>query len=478
MSSILWHDYETFGTDPALDRPSQFAAIRTDLELEQVGEPVMIYCAAPDDVLPSIDACLITGISPQDTRKNGLIEPTFIDQILSEFMQPKTCGAGYNSIRFDDEVTRHCLYRNFHDPYAREWQNGNSRWDIIDMIRTTYALRPEGIEWPIDDAGIPSFRLEKLTEANGLAHDAAHDALSDVEATINLAKLVRLKQPKLYEYCWSLRDKHSAGRLIDLKSNKPLLHVSSKIPAERGCTTIVMPVCVHPKNQNGIVCIDLSVDPKGWINLSPDEIRARLYSKTSDLPQGAERVPIKTVHLNRSPILCPLAMLDTQSAARLKIDPTRCESHWQTLLAQDDLDKKIVEVLDEPYENDNDVEASLYSGFIGNADRLVCDRILKATDQQLERESFIFEDDRLSELFIRYKARHYSEALTPEERSTWTEYLFDKYFSQDASGKSRFEQYWDDLQRRFDDPINQENISLLDDLKVWAVDFQRRFNRA
>lgn len=478
MASILWHDYETFGTNPALDRPSQFAAIRTNLELEQVGEPVMVYCSAPDDVLPNIDACLITGITPEDTREKGLTEPEFIDRILSEFMQPQTCGAGYNSIRFDDEVTRHCLYRNFHDPYAREWQNGNSRWDIIDMVRTTYALRPDGIEWPLDDAGVPSFRLEKLTAANGLAHEAAHDALSDVEATINLAKLIKQKQPKLYDYCWRLRDKHLAGQMIDLRSHKPLVHVSSKIPAERGCTTIVMPVCVHPTNQNGIVCIDLSVDPGVWIDLSTEEIRARLYARTSELPEGVERVPLKTVHLNRSPILCPLAMLDSRSAARLKIDVSRCEDHWRSLLAYDDLERKLVDVLNEPYEKPQDAEASLYSGFIGKPDRTVCDRVLRATEEQLSRENFVFDDDRLNELFIRYKARHYPAALNTSERAIWMEYLFQTYFVKDTEEKSRCQKYLEDLERRYEDLKDTDKIHVLDELKRWALDFQRRFNSA
>jgi exodeoxyribonuclease-1 len=55
---------------------------------------------------------------------------------------------GYNSLRFDDEVTRNTLYRNLYSPYDREWQNGNSRWDIIDMVRACHDLRPEGIVWP------------------------------------------------------------------------------------------------------------------------------------------------------------------------------------------------------------------------------------------------------------------------------------------------------------------------------------------
>jgi len=193
--TLYWHDYETFGADPSRDRPVQFAGLRTDLDLNRIGEPLVLYARPANDFLPQPQACLVTGISPQLALERGVPECEFIERILQELARPGTCGAGYNSLRFDDEVTRYTLYRNFHDPYAREWQHGNSRWDIIDLVRTACALRPEGIEWPLREDGLPSFRLEDLTGANGISHGAAHDALADVEATIALARLVRQRQP-------------------------------------------------------------------------------------------------------------------------------------------------------------------------------------------------------------------------------------------------------------------------------------------
>jgi len=205
--TIYWHDYETFGANPSVDRPSQFAGIRTNTDLQVVGDPLMMYCQPVADSLPAPEACLITGITPQHASEHGIAEPQFIAQIQAEFSQPQTCGAGYNSLRFDDEVTRYSLYRNFYDPYAREWQNGNSRWDIIDMVRLTYALRPDTLIWPQREPGVPSFKLELLSSANGLEHESAHDALSDVMATIKLAQHIKTRQPQLYDYCWGLRNK-------------------------------------------------------------------------------------------------------------------------------------------------------------------------------------------------------------------------------------------------------------------------------
>ncbi len=216
MQTFYWHDYETWGAKPSVDRPSQFAGIRTDLDFNVIGEPLVMYCQPPADLLPSPEACLITGITPQQAQAEGLPEYQFIAKIHAELSQPDTCALGFNSIRFDDEVTRYTLYRNFYDAYEREWKNGNSRWDIIDMVRACRTLRPEGIEWPNRDDGLPSFKLTDLTAANGIAHEHAHDALSDVYATIAVAKLVKQKQPKLFNYLFKLRVKREVSALLNL----------------------------------------------------------------------------------------------------------------------------------------------------------------------------------------------------------------------------------------------------------------------
>ncbi|HEY3487270.1 MAG TPA: exodeoxyribonuclease I, partial [Gammaproteobacteria bacterium] len=233
-TSFYWFDYETSGVDPARDRPVQFAGVRTDADFRPIGEPLTIYCRFSDDILPQPDSCLITGITPQLANARGMNEVEFARRIHEELSQPGTCAVGYNSIRFDDEVTRYLFYRNFYDPYEREYKNGNSRWDIIDMVRMCYALRPEGISWPQHEDGAPSFRLEHLSKANGIKHEAAHDALSDVYATIGMAKLIKEKQPRLYEYLYNLRQKQEVSRLLNLRDRQPLLHTSSMFPSQTG----------------------------------------------------------------------------------------------------------------------------------------------------------------------------------------------------------------------------------------------------
>lgn len=429
LNTLYWHDYETWGEAPARDRPAQFAGVRTDEDLNILGEPLMIYCQPTPDYLPKPDACLITGLTPQLALEKGLPEYRFIAAIAAELGAPGTCGVGYNSIRFDDEVTRYTLYRNFYDPYEREWRNGNSRWDIIDMVRMTRALRPEGIAWPDYDDGRPCFRLEQLTAANHLVHAAAHDALSDVYATIALAQLIKTRQPRLYDYAYRLRDKRFAASLVDIDGHKPLLHFSSKFSGENGNAALVLPLALHPGNKNSVIAFNLSSDPADLLKLPVAELRARLFTRTEDLPEGEERLPLKEIHLNKSPMLLPPKMLDDSTAQRLAIDSARCYRHWQRLAnlspdEQQSLRTKLTALYSEQsFAESTDPEQMLYSGgFFGDQDKRLMQKIRALAPEVLAQTEFSFKDTRLPELLFRYRARNFSETLNPAEQLRWQEF--------------------------------------------------------
>ncbi|MDQ7073818.1 MAG: exodeoxyribonuclease I [Gammaproteobacteria bacterium] len=425
QNSFYWHDYETFGVDPKRDRAVQFAGIRTDAELNIISEPLVIYSRPSNDFLPSPEACLITGITPQLALEKGLSEAEFIKQIHAELSRASTCGVGYNSLRFDDEVTRFTLYRNFYDPYAREWQNGCSRWDIIDMVRLCYALRPEGINWPLRDDGTVSFRLEELSRANGIVHEAAHDALSDVYATIGLAKLIRQKQPKLYDYVLEKRNKQCVARLLDLQQKPMLLHTSRMFPAAYGCSTLVMPLAKHPTNNNGVIVFDLRQDPAALLSLSVEQIQQRLFTRQDQLPEGVERIALKTVHLNKCPVLSPSSVVrDPALQQRLQLDLAACEAHRQRLLHAEGLAQKIQQVHTAPeYEarqGDDDPELTLYGGgFLSRQDRALSDQLREVEPEALADFADRFQDERLPELLFRYRARNFPQTLNAEEQTAW-----------------------------------------------------------
>ena len=423
--TFYWHDYETFGADPSRDRPVQFAGLRTDQDLNPVGEPLVLYSRPADDFLPQPQACLVTGISPQLALDKGIPESAFIEAIHRELALPGTCSVGYNSLRFDDEVTRYTLYRNFYEPYGREWQNGNSRWDLIDLVRTAYALRPDGIEWPLREDGLASFRLQDLTTANGIAHEAAHDALSDVHATIAMARLVRDRQPRLYDYVLRHRDKRSAQTLLDVEGMKPVLHVSGMFGAQRHNIALIVPLALHPVNSNELVCYDLSADPAPLMELAPEQLGELLFSRTADLPEGTERPGIKSVHINRCPVLVTAKMADPATAERLGISGQRCREHLAALRNYRDRDSKaFVQKIQaiftgRQFEPVTDPDRMLYSGgFFSQHDKRAMEQVRACSPDELAASSFPFEDSRLPEMLFRYRARNFPQSLSSDERGT------------------------------------------------------------
>ncbi len=470
--TLYWHDYETFGADPRRDRPAQFAGVRTDGALNEIGEPLVIYCKPARDFLPHPEACLLTGITPQLADEKGLPEPEFIARIHAEFAQPNTCGVGYNSLCFDDEVTRFTLYRNFYDPYAREWQQGNSRWDIIDLVRMTYALRPDGIVWPQHEAGQPSFKLGDLVTANGIQHESAHDALSDVRATIALARLLRTQQPRLYDWLFQLRDKRKAATQLDLATHNPVLHTTRMYSAKTGCTSLVMPLITEPGNNNSVLVYDLRQDPELFLPLDADELSQLLFTRNDDLPEGMQRLPVKSIKINKCPALAPRNTLDNVAAERIALDLDACYRHWQALCAQPDFFQRVATAYaSRAFEPSGDVDVALYDGFLDNADAASLAQIRRASPKQLAKMRFDFHDQRLPELLFRYRARNWPETLTPIEMEHWEQMRLLRLTQGDGGGSITFAEFSAQIVLLREAHKTDENAErILDELEGWGKD--------
>ena len=471
LKSFLWFDFETFGTNPATDWPSQFAAIRTDADLNEIGDPVNLFCKLPDDHLPHPGATLVTGLTPQAVNARGMSEPEFIQRILDELMVPGTCAVGYNTIRFDDEVVRNSLYRNFHDPYLRERANGNSRWDLIDLVRMMGALRPDGIVWPKREDGLNSYRLEELTKANGIDLGNAHDALVDVRATIAMARLIRDKQPRLFEFYLELRDKSKAAALLDIYQKKPVVHVSGMFGAAKHCTAVVMPLVGHPTNKNQIFVYDLSVDPTPLLSMSVEEIQQNLFTSRQE-GEERERIPLKGVGLNKCPALAPLTVLKSEDQTRLNIDLESCLRHREILLNAPDLAQKVQAVFSKaPGKETRDPDQMIYSGgFFSWADKNLMERIRQANPESLGHLGLSFEDGRLDEMLFRYRGRHYPETLNSEEKQQWQSFRCQRLSGADPAILG-FEQFWKDLELAKQE-VSASDHELLGQLAAYADQLQ------
>lgn len=424
--TLLFYDLETFGIDPQVDRIAQFAAVRTDLALNPIAEPLVLYCKISGDYLPDIEACLINGITPQETIEKGICEFEFIKKINKAFSVPNTCVLGYNNLRFDDEFIRNALYRNFFDPYKREWADGNTRWDIIDMVRMTHDLRPQGINWPKNEEGRTSFKLEDLSKANDIAHSGSHDALADVLATIALAKLIREKNVKVFDYFYENRDKNAVAKMISFKSKEMLVHTSRMFTSEQGCTTLIYPLITHPLRKNYILSYDLRYDPQPLIDLPLNELKELIFV-SKDSEHYDSRIHIKGIQLNKCPIIAPLSVMDKEAYARLNIDHTLCKTNFYKLVAADkEVSKKLTEIYGAEPERSpqaDDPDLQIYSGgFFDDADRMRFEIIRATAPQKLLALDLDPNDKRIGEMLKRLIGRNYPELLEGKAKEVWTEY--------------------------------------------------------
>ncbi len=425
-ASYYWYDLETSGIQPSWDRIVQFAGLRTDLALQPIGDEYVTYIQLPDDVIPSAEAALVTGITPQTTLSKGVSEWSALRRINQLFSVRQTCVVGYNNLRFDDEFVRYGLYRNLMDPYAREWRDGNSRWDILELARAAGALRPEGIKWPRDDQGSPTYRLEALAAANGLDHGRPHEALSDVYATLALAKLLRTRQPRLFEYFFNARLKQSPQRLLRPFGAEVRVHISGRYPSRRYCFAPVVSVCEHPVNANSIIVADVGEDIEPLIEWSEDRLREALFSAGTEV-----RPPLKEVRINKCPFIAPLAVVRPADAARLGFDVDLAMQRRQRLLQAG-----IAEKTRRLYESRNsasvaDVEAMLYDRFIDDDDRARCASFNQALTRGQWRD-MDYGDPRLPDLSARLKARNFPERQSHAERTEWRGWVRDKIHAVDA----------------------------------------------
>ena len=429
-SSFCWFDYETFGISPAWDRPAQFAAIRTDPGLDPIGEPLVLHCRQADDYLPHPAACRVTGLDPETVHARGALpECRFIERVRDALGAPGTCSVGYNSVRFDDEFTRHTLFRNLHDPYEHEWKHGASRWDLLDVVRLTRALRPDGIEWPVVD-GRPSNRLEHLAAANGLGHGRAHDALADVRATIALAALIRARQPRLFAHALAHRGKASARALLDPERREPVVLVSAAIPASRHHLALIVPLARHPTNPNAVIVLDLANDPESFAALDAETLGARVFARgiPADDPS---RVGLHAVAVNKCPVIVPRSALRPDDAERLGIDLAARLAHLDALerLLDPALLARVRDAFSRASPGDvagsrPDVDASLYAGgFLSNGDRERLAAIRAAEPRTLGAAGGRFDDPRLDEMLFRYRARNHPDTLDAAGRRRWAAHV-------------------------------------------------------
>ncbi len=459
--TFFFYDLETSGLSGRDDRIMQFAGQRTDMDLNPVGEPYNVLVALNDDTLPSPEALMVTGISPQQTVSEGYTEAQFAELLHSEICTEDTIMVGYNNIRFDDEFVRHLFWRTFREPYEWCWRDGRSRWDLLDVVRMTRALRPEGIEWPVVD-GKATNRLELITKQNGIDHFKAHDALSDVEALIAVAKLIKTKQPQLYEYLLKMRDKRVIKQLVNLDDKKPFVYTSGRYDAAYDKTTVAFPLTAG-KNGN-VVVYDLRYDPTQFTELDIKELGKKFYATWEERQtEGFVPLPVKELQYNRAPAVAPLGVLEQGDGwNRIKLDAETIEVHKKALLGAPHFAEKIRELFENKpeFKKSVDVESQLYDGFLNDADKIRVQAVAAASERELADFHPEFQDERLGELLLHYKARNFPKTLSADEMMLWEKWRV-KHLQAQLPG------FMKSLERLSKTELNDSQQFIIQELQLW-----------
>ena len=432
------------------------------MNLEPIGGPYNLLVTLNDDTLPSPDALMVTGITPQKTVEEGYSEAQFARMLNEEIFTPEIIAVGFNNIRFDDEFIRHLLWRNFHDPYEWSWKDGRSRWDLLDVVRLTRALRPEGINWPLDDKGEPSNRLELITNANGIAHENAHDALADVTALIAVTKLIKQKQPQLYDYLLKMRDKKVVQQLVNVDDKKPFVYASGRYDKEFAKTTVAFPLTTS--RNGGVVVYDLRYDPTPFVGLSVEELSAKLFASWEERQaEDFVKLPVKELQYNRCPAVAPLGVLEQGDGWRkISLDLKTVQKHQNILLNHPDFTEKLRTIFENKpaFKKLPDPEAQLYDGFLNDRDRIRVEAVRNADERELADFHPEFQDERLAPLLLHYKARNFPRSLSEDDLAQWETWRAQRL-------QAQLPQFMASLQRLAPTATDEQQF-ILQELQLWA----------
>lgn len=461
--SFFFYDLETSGLSGRDDRIVQFAGIRTDLDLKQIGDPVNEFIKLNDDTLPSPEAVMVTGITPQQTQDEGYNEAEFSKKLANEVFTPDTIAVGFNNIRFDDEFIRHLFWRNFYDSYEWSWKDGRSRWDMLDVVRMTRALRPEGIKWPVDDKAIPTNRLELIGKANKIDHFKAHDALSDVNALISVTKLIREKQPQLFDYLFKMRDKNEVKKLVNLDNKQTFVYVSGRYDSQFNKTTIAFPLTAG-KNGNVIV-YDLRYDPTPFIKMNSKDLAKKMFATWEERQaDDFEKLPVKELQYNRSPAVAPISVLEQGDGwKKISLEQSTIDKHKKILLSAPEFAENIRTIFEnrEEFKKSPDPEAQLYDGFVSDADKMRTEAVRGANENDLADFHPNFVDERLNPLLLHYKARNFPKSLSDSEATEWEKWRANRI-------NRALPSYMNSIQKIAASTTDENKLFILQELHLWA----------
>ncbi len=461
--TFFFYDYETDGIEPQRSRIVQVAGQRTDAKFKPIGPPLELLCRPPTDRLPSLHATFVHGIGPRTAAK-GVEEAELADRLMAELERPGTTAVAYNGMDFDHELTRFLCWRTLREPYR--WSSApNARWDPIDTIRAVHALRPSALNIPLRADGKPSFKLEQLAPANDVLHESAHDAASDVHATIGLVRKLHDNAPRIIDWSLRLRHRNHVLAQLDPAAPKPALYVASTTPSELACTTVILPLASLPRGSPAVLAWDLRFDPTPFLQMPPEELRAAVFTKMADREPGEPRPGLMSLRANKNPFVAPIAMFTDEVQERIQLDLPTINKRAAALLSAKGLRGRALHVYDGEYPAPDDPEEALYAGFLDDSERARLQDVRRNPVDAVTRQ-LPWRDPRLAEMVFRFAARNHYRTATQEIRQRWRAHCRDRLFAKQQDGNSYVDAWLQEVADELGKDNDETRVELLSELKT------------
>ncbi|MGE0279260.1 MAG: exonuclease domain-containing protein [Rhizobiaceae bacterium] len=413
--TYVFYDTETTGTETAFDQILQFAAIKTDDDFNEL-DSFNIRCRIHPYAVPSPGALFVTNVTPA-----MLVDQSYpshyeaIRKIRAKLMSwSPAVFVGYNSIDFDEDLLRQALFQTLHSAYLTN-TNGNARGDVMRFANAVASYYPDAIAVPEDEKGRKTFKLERLAPANGFQHDNAHEAMSDVRATIFMARLLRERAPDVWDAMSRATRKADA---VDMLYAAPILSITERMFG-RTYSWLATACGTNPNNSGQVAIFDLAYNPDEYIGLSADELIDVLNAKTK---------VIRTVRANAQPIVMP-ANRAPDIAKALAVPKEERERRAALVADNAVFQARVAEALSRRHEDKEPpahIEQRIYDGFPSDADNILMEKFHGTP--WADRHDFCgkFKDERVSEFSRRVIYCERPETLPKNDKKRLKEWALSR----------------------------------------------------
>lgn len=416
--AFVFYDTETTGSETFFDQILQFAAFRTDSDLNEIGR-FEIRCRIQPHILPSPGALIVTGMTLDrvlDTNLPTLFQmASAIHQKLTEWSP--AVFVGYNSLEFDEDLVRQTFYQSLLPTYLTN-TNGNSRLDVMRLALAANEFAPGSLAIPLRPDGKNTFRLDRLAPENGFQHPNAHDAMADVEATLFMARLARDRIPWVWDHMVTMGKKPLAMKRAQ---DEPVC-LYTEFSFNKPHRWLVSAIAADPGNSGNVIAFNLEHDPSELLTIGEESLKKWAKSKPK---------PLREIKASNCPILLDLSFAQGRVDI-LKIGEQEILRRGSPLQSSPELRHRLLRVCveaRETYEESHWLERQIYCGFASRSDETLMREYQKASWARRMEISEQLEDERFRRTAKRIIFNERPETLDGETRDAFSRAVAKRWLS-------------------------------------------------